>query len=440
MNKEKLTRINGKLYDLSDFKHPGGPISKKFAANRDATLLFESHHPFSKEEVNKLLKKYEVKDDGSVKDDTCEFFDEEKHTEFEKDLIKEVHSYFKEVARKKNISISSAIKATGKRWTEIFIFNILFAITLYMWFSGYWSSLVLLPVFGWISGVNTFHDASHFTLSKKWYINSLFSYAAPMISSPFDWYHQHVIGHHMYTNVGHRDPDIAHAYFFYRSHNSVKWLITHIGQQYHFINTWAFALVGVQVINPAIGIVSKKYNRSVHYMPVSAPRWTIHVAGRIAAIMLMYGWMWFVFEWHQALMWLLVPNIILSLLFMLNTQINHLFVNTAYAKDKDWYKHQATGSNNFGIRGWKRWIYFYLSGGLNFHIEHHLFPTVNHCHYLHLQPIIENICAKHNVTYNVSGGYTRSFVKYWKYIKLMSHKNAIIPVEPGQKHAGISSD
>jgi len=41
-----ITKIEGKLYNITDFKHPGGEMAKWHAKGRDATALFKSHHPF----------------------------------------------------------------------------------------------------------------------------------------------------------------------------------------------------------------------------------------------------------------------------------------------------------------------------------------------------------------------------------------------------------
>ncbi len=52
--------VRGKLYDLSNFKHPGGPVALDLAKGRDAEDLIRSYHPFSEEKVRAILKKHEV--------------------------------------------------------------------------------------------------------------------------------------------------------------------------------------------------------------------------------------------------------------------------------------------------------------------------------------------------------------------------------------------
>jgi cytochrome b involved in lipid metabolism len=56
--KRIITKILGMYYDLTDFKHPGGPIAIACADDRDATELFMSHHLFSEKDIKSILGKY----------------------------------------------------------------------------------------------------------------------------------------------------------------------------------------------------------------------------------------------------------------------------------------------------------------------------------------------------------------------------------------------
>ena len=78
---------------------------------------------------------------------------------------------------------------------------LLFLATLPAVFRGELWTLLAMPLTYWVLGVNTFHDASHFALSRDWRVNSLATYLGWYFSSPLEWYHQHVIGHHVYANI-----------------------------------------------------------------------------------------------------------------------------------------------------------------------------------------------------------------------------------------------
>jgi cytochrome b involved in lipid metabolism len=55
-----ITKIHNKYYDLTDFKHPGGPIPIGLIENRDGTELFESHHLFTNKSTMDILESYEM--------------------------------------------------------------------------------------------------------------------------------------------------------------------------------------------------------------------------------------------------------------------------------------------------------------------------------------------------------------------------------------------
>lgn len=68
MEKTVITRIDGKIYDFTDFAdiHPGGHDAIRSCNMRDATLTFFHTHGHDKN-VNMLIKKYQVKDEGKIK-------------------------------------------------------------------------------------------------------------------------------------------------------------------------------------------------------------------------------------------------------------------------------------------------------------------------------------------------------------------------------------
>lgn len=59
-----------------------------------------------------------------------------------------------------------------------------------------------------------------------------------------------------------------------------------------------------------------------------------------------------------------------------------------------WFKAQVETSSTYGgmIAGW-------LTGGLNFQIEHHLFPRMSSAWYPYIAPTVRRVCAKHGVKY-----------------------------------------
>ena len=96
----------------------------------------------------------------------------------------------------------------------------------------------------------------------------------------------------------------------------------------------------------------------------------------------------------------LTAGLILGVIFQLAHVVEpteHLQEHEAGALKGAWMLYQMRTTNNFA-RG-NRLLSWYV-GGLNYQIEHHLFPRVCHVHYRQLSPIIESLAAKHGVPYH----------------------------------------
>ena len=112
----------------------------------------------------------------------------------------------------------------------------------------------------------------------------------------------------------------------------------------------------------------------------------------------------------------MLPQIIFSVCFIVNSQITHLHEDS-FHRERDWYKHQVITSSNHSIGSTLGYVF---SGGLNYQIEHHLFPSINHCHYPAIQPIIKSICKKHSVPYKCFDGYLDAIYSYLNHMQKLS--------------------
>jgi linoleoyl-CoA desaturase len=62
----------------------------------------------------------------------------------------------------------------------------------------------------------------------------------------------------------------------------------------------------------------------------------------------------------------------------------------------EWAVHQIQTTANFAT-GNK--VLSWLAGGLNYQIEHHLFPRISHIHYPAISNIVRQTCDKFNLKY-----------------------------------------
>jgi fatty acid desaturase len=65
------------------------------------------------------------------------------------------------------------------------------------------------------------------------------------------------------------------------------------------------------------------------------------------------------------------------------------------------------------------WLNTWFIGGLNFQIEHHLFPRVCHAHYPALSKIVERVCLKHGVRYVAHATAGKALRSHYRWLRLL---------------------
>jgi fatty acid desaturase len=414
-----VTKIHSKYYNIENFEHPGGGDAIWHSYGRDSTAMFEMYHPFvNKEKLQHILQKYEISCDEAKsylltgEDNVPQF---EYNTDFSNEIKQQVAVYFQCEANKKNTTIRKITKASTSRWTLIVFLILLRLLSIFWWLSGSIYGLFTFPLFSWLSAANTFHDACHFSLSDNWKINKLCGYLGYELTTPLLWYYQHNISHHSYTNIVNKDVDLYHASYLLRLSTFIKFSLLNTYQNYGFLLHWTMSYFGV-VINPII----RRINNTMYYKIIPTYDNLISQREMFDKFMLLfYIVLRYIIPYYlnYSISLIIIPTLIYGLLFMINSQITHLHEDT-FHNEKDWYKHQVLTSSNHSIGSKFGYLF---SGGLNYQIEHHLFPGVNHCHYPYIQPIVEKICKKHKITYKRFNGYRDAFCSYYKHIVKLSY-------------------
>ena len=394
-----ITKIHSKYYDLSNFQHPGGNIPMQIACNRDATELFESHHLFAdREKLFKILHKYEINNPPYKIQDANEF-------DWENTLNSEFTKEFKTLMRH---TFQNGIKASSSRWLQISALMLMYLINLVYYYKANYYALILYPFTLWVFTVNVYHDASHFALSNNPVINKLGTLSALMFSLTYNWYHQHIIGHHCYVNILSKDPDLYHSPLFVRHTPNIRKNKYHV---YQHISAWFLWLVAVP-----FGLILTGFTNSLKHKAYNK---VVPLSGALNSHSLYYE-MTFVILYMficpyiatKNILFIIYPYVMYSVLFMLCTQINHLVEDT-FEQHKNFFIHQIINSHNVAPQSYLTYL---ITGGLNLQIEHHLMPSVNSCHLQNIQPKIESLCKKHGIRYNCSSSLWEAVCKHYKHL------------------------
>jgi linoleoyl-CoA desaturase len=109
-----------------------------------------------------------------------------------------------------------------------------------------------------------------------------------------------------------------------------------------------------------------------------------------------------------------VAGFILSIVF----QLAHVVEETEFPMpdeackvDNEWAIHQIQTTANFATRNP---IVTWFCGGLNFQIEHHLFPSVSHIHYPKISQIVKQTCSEYGVNYIEFPRMSNAVYSHWK--------------------------
>jgi linoleoyl-CoA desaturase len=86
----------------------------------------------------------------------------------------------------------------------------------------------------------------------------------------------------------------------------------------------------------------------------------------------------------------------------------------------DWAVHQLQTTSNFAT---SNQLLFWLLGGLNFQIEHHLFPKISHVHYSKISFLVKDTCREFNIKYNEYQTMFSAMASHVSYLRKMGMAN-----------------
>ena len=256
-------------------------------------------------------------------------------------------------------------------------------------------------------GMSIMHDANHGSYSSNKTVNSLVGYSTLNLlgGSVFNWNLQHNILHHTYTNVIHHDDDIADKLVLRLSpHTPVKKF-----HKYQFL--YAFPLYGIltaywvflkdfiqfqNYIKLGVNRESKERNRVTLFRIIITKIWYLSVFLIIPLFVLkvpvaMYLCGYFLMHF--------LAGMILTITFQLAHTVEHTthpLPDEYDTIENNWAIHQMNTTVNFSRKN--KLISWYV-GGLNFQIEHHLFPKVCHVHYPQIAPIVKQTAEEFGIPY-----------------------------------------
>ncbi|HEX2684028.1 MAG TPA: fatty acid desaturase, partial [Ferruginibacter sp.] len=119
-----------------------------------------------------------------------------------------------------------------------------------------------------------------------------------------------------------------------------------------------------------------------------------------------------------------VMGLTLSIIFQLahvveNTEFEHVPLDMTKHIETAWAEHQMKTTANFAMGN--KFISWFV-GGLNYQIEHHLFPKVSHVHYPEISKIVQEKCREFNMPYHKYDSFSEAVASHFKVMKQLGKK------------------
>jgi linoleoyl-CoA desaturase len=320
---------------------------------------------------------------------------------FHTELKTKISQYFLEVGRSTTGNYQLFIKAVILMVSFILIYiHLVFFTPAIVWQV---LESILLGCLVAAIGFNVMHDGAHGSFSRYKWINQLAAFSLNILGgNSFMWNVKHNVIHHAYTNIDGLDDDIDIQPWLRMSSTQKKYKIHRYQHLYFWLLYSLLYLFWVFILD-----YQKYFKGRIGNMPVKKMKLSDHVvfwAFKLFHLFFFIGLPVYKVGFESwvisFLIFALVAGFVLSLVFQLAHTVEHTAFPTANAEtgkmEDEWAIHQLKTTANFAT---KNKLITWLVGGLNFQIEHHLFPKISHVHYPAIHKIIKKTCDEHQVHY-----------------------------------------
>ncbi len=275
-------------------------------------------------------------------------------------------------------------------------------------------------------GFNVMHDACHGSYSRRKWVNELLGLTLNALGgNAFIWKQKHNIIHHTYTNVDGVDDDIAKSPVIRQCHTQ-KWYPVHRAQ--HIYLWFIYALSSFLWI--FVMDISKYSTQRIYTTQLTKMSTSEHVIFWVSKILYVVFYMAipiYMFGLGKWAVGFACMHAAMGLSMSVVFQLAHVVEETEFeytgGEDKqienEWAIHQIKTTANFAP---DNKIVSWLAGGLNYQIEHHLFPRISHVHYPALSKIVARKCTEYDLKYNSMPTVGAAILSHYRFMKTLGSK------------------
>jgi linoleoyl-CoA desaturase len=293
-------------------------------------------------------------------------------------------------------------------------------------FFGSWA-LMGLGIVG--IGASVMHDSNHGSYSTNKHVNSLLGNVLNILGGySRNWKIQHNILHHTYTNLDGLDEDIDAGkllrmcphkpwYSIHRFQHIYAWFL------YTIMNLFWITVKDYRLLfrYEKNGMLRKQKVTLAKALTELSLLKVFYIAYMLVVPILFSG-----FAAWEVILGFVVMHMIAGLALACIFQPAHVMETSEFPAptpdhriENTWAVHQLLNTTNFSP---KSVITSWFIGGLNFQIEHHLFPHVCHVHYPALSKIVKKTAAEYNLPYQVQPTFAHALWMHGRMLKELGKK------------------
>jgi linoleoyl-CoA desaturase len=357
-------------------------------------------------------------------------FVDRSQTEFFRVLKSRINGYFTDNNIPKTADYRMVLKTIILIGSYLGVYAILFTMPMN------WPLLILLGIIGGFFysgiGMSVMHDANHGAYSNSAFWNRLLGGSIYLLgANRYNWKQKHNVKHHTFTNIEGMDDDLDNGGLVRLSDEQPM----HKAHRFQYIYAWfLYSLITIAWVTNKDFVQLKTLKKS-GFGPKTDKAMRIEYSKIIIGKIFYYSYafvlpliitdlsIWQLLVFHLALHF--TSGMILSIIFQLAhivEPIDYPVPNDKGHIENSWAIHQLATTADFSRNS--RFLNWYC-GGLNYQVEHHLFPNICHIHYNKLSYIVEETAHEYGVPYNGLGTFTQAVASHYRQLKRLSKPDSV---------------
>lgn len=281
-------------------------------------------------------------------------------------------------------------------------------------------------------GTSVMHDSNHGAYTENKSVNNFLGSLLNILGGySLNWKIQHNILHHTYTNIEGLDEDIEAGPIlrmspekklrkFHRFQHLYAWAVYCIMNLY-----WITAKDYLMLFRYHKNGLLVKQKTTLTKTLIELTLLKVLYVAYVIVVPIMFAHV----AWYHVVLGIVAMHVLAGFGLACIFQPAHVVETSDYARPSDerkmennWAIHQVMNTADFAPNN--KLVCWFI-GGLNFQIEHHLFPHICHVHYPQIAKIVADVAGEFNIPYQVMPTFRSALLAHGKMLYKLGHNERL---------------